>query len=133
MALGPPGLTTPATAAPASTSAPSPAAIEISDDDEDGDEEQSPKRPRLRRPGVVASDSSDSDALLAAPEALKSCCLNDLQVGWVTCDNATSNDGMMDELFAYCLRVHDPNVEFSALQRRIRCLGHVINLAMHAP
>lgn len=52
------------------------------------------------------------------------------KLGWHTGDNATSNDTCLEALESR-LRA-DHQVEFNAKQRRIRCIGHIINLSLQA-
>lgn len=52
------------------------------------------------------------------------------KLGWHTGDNATSNDTCLKVLESRLLADHQ--VEFNAKQRRIRCIGHIINLSLQA-
>ncbi|KAA8617208.1 hypothetical protein PtrV1_10509 [Pyrenophora tritici-repentis] len=52
------------------------------------------------------------------------------RVGWHTGDNATSNDTCLEHLETLLRTKH--NVKFTAKERRIRCIGHIINLSLQA-
>ena len=52
------------------------------------------------------------------------------KLGWHTGDNATSNDTCLKVLECRLLAEHQ--VDFNAKQRRIRCIGHIINLSLQA-
>ena len=49
------------------------------------------------------------------------------KVGYFTMDNATNNHTMMEELQS---KIRDLNILFDAKKRRLRCLGHIINLSV---
>ncbi|KID86969.1 Ribonuclease H-like protein, partial [Metarhizium majus ARSEF 297] len=51
-------------------------------------------------------------------------------LGWHTGDNATSNNSCLEVMESRLLAEH--NVIFNAKQRRIRCIGHIINLSLQA-
>jgi hypothetical protein len=52
------------------------------------------------------------------------------KLGSIVCDNATSNDTLCRTVEAY-LR-EEENIEWDSTYRRIRCTGHIINLAVQA-
>lgn len=52
------------------------------------------------------------------------------KLGWRTGDNATSNDTCLEVLQSRLLTEH--RVEFHSKQRRIRCIGDIINLSLQA-
>jgi hypothetical protein len=52
------------------------------------------------------------------------------KLGWHTGDNATSNDTCLETIESRLLAEHQ--VQFNAKQRRIRCIGHIINLSLQA-
>ncbi|RYO03934.1 hypothetical protein AA0121_g12972, partial [Alternaria tenuissima] len=52
------------------------------------------------------------------------------KIGWYIGDNATSNDTCLEHLQKSLLTKHE--VKFDAKHRRIRCIGHIINLSLQA-
>lgn len=60
--------------------------------------------------------------------------LKDFQIhsklGWHTGENASSNDTCLEVLKSRLFAEH--KVEFDAKQRRVRCIGHIINLSLQA-
>ena len=51
------------------------------------------------------------------------------KIGWHTGDNATSNDTTLQHLESL---LHAKGITFSAKQRRVRCIAHIINLSLQA-
>uniref|UniRef100_A0A0W0FNI4 Uncharacterized protein n=1 Tax=Moniliophthora roreri TaxID=221103 RepID=A0A0W0FNI4_MONRR len=51
------------------------------------------------------------------------------KIGWVTCDNATNNDGMFHRLHK---RLQMTNIDFHWYHNHIRCFAHIIHLAITA-
>ena len=51
------------------------------------------------------------------------------KLGYLVIDNATTNDRLID---AIAQSLHSEGVQYNAQQRRLRCNGHVINLAVQA-
>lgn len=51
-------------------------------------------------------------------------------LGWHTGDNATSNNTCLEVMESRLLAEH--GVQFNAKQRRVRCIGHIINLSLQA-
>jgi hypothetical protein len=49
------------------------------------------------------------------------------KIGWHTGDNATSNDTTLQHLKSL---LHAKGITFSAKQRRVRCIAHIINLSL---
>jgi len=52
------------------------------------------------------------------------------KLGWHTGDNATSNNTCLEVMESRLLSEHQ--VQFNAKQRRVRCVGHIINLSLQA-
>lgn len=52
------------------------------------------------------------------------------KLGWHTGDNATSNNTCLEVMESRLLSEH--RVQFKAKQRRVRCIGHIINLSLQA-
>jgi hypothetical protein len=52
------------------------------------------------------------------------------KLGWHTGDNASSNGTCLAEMESRLLSEHQ--VQFNAKQRRVRCIGHIINLSLQA-
>lgn len=52
------------------------------------------------------------------------------KLGWHTGDNATSNNTCLEVMESRLLSEHQ--VRFPARQRRVRCIGHIINLSLQA-
>ncbi len=52
-----------------------------------------------------------------------------LNIGWHTGDNATSNDKCLEVIGE---RLAEIGVKFEPSKRRIRCMGHIINLSLQA-
>lgn len=52
------------------------------------------------------------------------------KLGWHTGDNATSNNTCLEVMESRLLTEHQ--VQFKAKQRRVRCIGHIINLSLQA-
>ncbi|SJK99374.1 uncharacterized protein ARMOST_02670 [Armillaria ostoyae] len=52
------------------------------------------------------------------------------RLGWITCDNATNNDMIMDHL-ELLLQQRYPDMNFERVDNRIRCFPHIVNLACH--
>jgi hypothetical protein len=52
------------------------------------------------------------------------------KLGWHTGDNATSNNTCLEVMESRLLAEHQ--VQFNAKQRRVRCIGHIINLSLQA-
>jgi len=52
------------------------------------------------------------------------------KLGSIVCDNASSNDTLCRTIEAYLLKEED--IEWNSKYRRVRCTGHIINLAVQA-
>jgi ribosomal protein L44E len=52
------------------------------------------------------------------------------KLGYCTSDNASSNDSLLQHLSTRLLEEH--GIEYDAVQHRIRCSGHIINLSLQA-
>jgi hypothetical protein len=51
------------------------------------------------------------------------------RLGYFTLDNASSNDTAMEALAG---KLHDLGIDFDPQERRLRCFGHILNLAAKA-